>query len=244
MHNFLSSAAKIPHLARDVVHIWCLPLDLPQQEQERCLSLLAPDEKTRAEKFYFEKARDHFIAGRGLLRTLLGGYLKMEPAHLQLGYEPQGKPVLQGNLQNLPIQFNISHSEGLGVFALSLDHRVGVDIECVRPMADLDDLAQHFFTAKESALISSLSGNRKQELFYKIWTCKEAYLKAVGAGLFIPLDQIEVKFEADGSVCLISHDGMEMNDWQSHLFSPQVNYQCAVCVEGNNVEIVFQPSGQ
>lgn len=235
-------STRIPHLAKGVVHIWCLPLDLPPQERERCFSLLSIDEKTRAGKFYFETARDHFIAGRGLLRILLGGYLNMEPASIQFGYELQGKPLLKEG--GLPIQFNVSHSEGLGVIAFCLGRRVGVDIEWFRPMADMDDLARRFFTEGESALIASLSGDSKQELFYKIWTGKESYLKAVGAGLLLPLDQVEVMFEAGGTVHLVSNGDEEMSDWQLRMFSPQSSYQCAVCVEGGDMEIVFQPQDQ
>jgi len=234
-----SLPANIPQLARDVVHVWVMSLELPRQERDHCLSLLSADEKTRAEKFYFEKARDHFIAGRGLLRTLLGGYLEVEPAEIQFDDEPQGKPILKDQ----SIQFNVSHSDGLGVVAVCWDRRVGVDIEWHRPLADMDDLARRFFTANESALLASLSWSGKQELFYKLWTCKEAYLKAVGAGLFIPLDQVEVKFEADGGVHLISKEGIEMNEWQLRMFSPHVKYQSAVCVEGGGIEIVVQSLG-
>lgn len=236
--HLLTQATTIPHLTRDAVHIWCLSLDLPQEEREHCFSLLSSDEKTRAEKFYFEKARDRYVAGRGLLRILLGGYLNLEPARIQIDYEPQGKPILKGVLHGLPIQFNVSHSEALGVFAFCLSRRVGVDIEWHRPLADMDDLARRFFTAGESALLASLSGLEKHELFYKIWTCKEAYLKAVGAGLLLPLDQVEVKFEADEEVHLISNDGARMDDWQVHIFSPQSDFQCAVCVEGGECVLI------
>lgn len=239
---FSDSAAGIPHLVKEVIHVWCLPLDLPPQEQARNFSLLSPDEKARSEKFYFKKARDHFIAGRGFLRTLLGVYLNLDPTLLQFSYEQQGKPVLKEDSLGWPIQFNVSHSEGLGVLAFCLDHRVGVDIEYLRPLADFNDLARMVFTTKESTMISALSGEDKQELFYKIWTCKEAHYKALGAGLQIPMDKVGVKFKADGDGVLISSDGVEINNWQLHLFNPRTNYQCAVCVEGGNMEVVFQPS--
>lgn len=232
-------ATRIPHLAKEVVHIWCLPLDLPPMEQEHCLSLLSPDEQARSKKFYFDKARDHFIAGRGLLRTLLGKYLNLEPASLQFSYEPQGKPVINTESQGLPIQFNVSHSEGFGVFAFCLGHRLGVDIEWLRPLADVDNFAELIFTLEESRMISSFTGKDKQELFYKIWTSKEAYFKALGAGLNNPLNEVGVKFEAAGDGHLISIDGEELSDWRLHLFNPQANYQCAVCVEGGNMEVVF-----
>jgi len=228
---------KIPHLGRDVLHIWHLSLDVTVGERDQYSSLLSTDEKKRAERFYFEKVRDRYIAGRGLLRTLLGGYLNGEPAGIRFDYEPNGKPVLKDQ----PIRFNVSHSEGEGVFAFCLDRAVGVDVEWRRPLADMNDLARRFFTGNESRLLASRLGDDKQELFYKLWTCKEAYLKAVGVGLLIPLDQVEVKFEAGGNVRLISNDGMEMDEWQVRIFNPRSDYQGAVCVEDGGMEIVFLP---
>ena len=228
---------KIPPLDKDVVHIWHFSLDVAARERDHYSSLLSTDEKKRAEKFYFEKVRDRYIAGRGLLRTLLGGYLDMDPAGIRFDYEPNGKPVLKEQ----PIQFNVSHSEGEGTFAFCLDHAVGVDVEWRRPLDDMDDLAQRFFTGNESRGLASLSGTDKQELFYKLWTCKESYLKAVGIGLLIPLDQVEVKFDAGGHIRLISDEGMEMDEWQVCIFNPRSEYQGAVCVEGGEMEIVFLP---
>jgi 4'-phosphopantetheinyl transferase len=235
---------KIPPLTGGVIHLWMLSLNRSSQESEHYFSLLSDDEKVRAEKFYFPTARNHFIAGRGLLRTLLGKYLAIEPGCIEFQYEKHGKPKLRENQASQPIQFNLSHSEEWGIVALCLDLRIGVDIEMIRPMADMDDLATRFFTDRESALIESLSGDEKQESFYKIWTCKEAYLKGSGEGLLLPLDQVEVWTEADGSTRLLSKDGREMTEWQLHTFNPQPGYQCAICVEGGDMELVFQSFDQ
>jgi len=147
---------------------------------------------------------------------------------------------LKDGLSRLPIQFNVSHSEEVGIVAVCMNYPVGVDIEWIRPLADMDDLARRFFTQRESALVESLLGDEKQEVFYRLWTCKEAYLKASGEGLLIPLDQVEIWFEANGVARLLSNDGREMPDWQLRMFSPRKDYQCAVCIEGGDMKIVFQ----
>ena len=230
------SGANVQQLERDVVHIWHSSLDVSKEEREHFYSLLSEDEKVCAGKFYFEKARDYFIAGRGLLRILLGEYLGLKPAGIQFNYEPQGKPILTGE----SFQFNISHSEGMGVFAFCLNHRVGVDVEHIRPLVNMDDLAKKFFTANESALISSLVGEEKQNIFYMIWTCKESCLKASGAGMSIPLDQVEVKFEAGEDFRLI----VGVDTWRVRMFNPESKYQGAVCVEGGDIEVKLQFQNQ
>jgi 4'-phosphopantetheinyl transferase len=216
----------VPHLAEREAHVWCLSLSLTMDEQSYCFSILSPDEKLRAEKFYFDGVRQDFIAGRGLLRILLGRYLQMDPIRIQFEYV-SGRPVLDH-----PIRFNVSHSDGLGVFILSKS-RVGIDVEHIRPLADLDGLAEHFFTEQESASIRSLAGQLKQEVFFKLWTCKEAYLKGLGTGLLRPLDQIEIILE--------SRDILAKDEWQLGIFKPANDYQAAVAVEDPAVRIMFQP---
>lgn len=228
-----------PPLTEGVVHLWMLSLDRPSQERDYFFSLLSEDERIRANKFYFETARSQFIVGRGLLRTLLGEYLHIDPARVEFDYEAHGKPMLKKNQFDQLIQFNVSHSEQWGIAAVCLNCRIGVDIEWHRPLADMDDLARQFFTKRESALLESLSGKKKRELFYRLWTCKESYLKASGEGLLIPLDQVEVRFEAGDVASLLSNDGREMSEWRVHTFSPLNDYQCAVCIESGNVETAF-----
>ena len=104
----------------------------------------------------------------------------------------------------------------------------------------MDNLAEQFFTTRESALVKSLFDDQKQELFYKIWTCKEAYLKALGTGLTSPLDQVEIVFESEKGVGLISRDGVKCEGWQLGLFGPQANYQGAFAIEGSAKSYRFQ----
>ncbi len=219
-------------LAHNEVHLWHLSLAVSKLERAQCLALLSDDEKIRAEKFFFEKARDHFIVGRGLLRMLIGSYLGLAPAAIAFEYKAHGKPTVKGLRPGCPLEFNVSHSGDLVLMGFCLGRQIGVDIEEILPLADMDDLARRFFTGAESAWLGSLVGNEKDIAFYKIWTCKEAYLKASGEGLLLPLDQVEVRFEAESVVRLMSKAGVAMNDWQLRLFDPQAGYQSACCVAG------------
>lgn len=235
-------SSKIPSLDKDTVHIWCLPLDLPRQARERCFSLLSIDEKTRADRFYFDTSRQHFIAGRGWLRRLLGNYLGIEPSVLKFDYDSHGKPKLNQSWMGHRLQFNVSHSEDLGVIIIGLDRQVGIDIEYMRALADVDDLARRFFTVQESALLSTYSGKGKQEIFYKVWTCKEAYLKALGEGLAGALNQVEIRFQSRIGTQTDSRNVPEFGGWQLGTFSPRVNYQGAFAVEGVPQKLLFQPN--
>ena len=222
------------------IHICCASLERNKYEIAELFSLLSSDEKARSERFYFEKDRNRYTVGRGLLRVILSGYLEIEPSQIEFVYGNQGKPALKSKMQGKVFEFNLSHSKDLALYILSWNRKVGIDVEYNQPMANMDDLAEKFFTPPESALIHSLFGDQKRETFYKIWTCKEAYLKALGTGLTKPLDLVEIALESEQAAKLMSRDGVECEGWHLGLFSPQTNYQGAVAVEGDDLRIIFQ----
>jgi 4'-phosphopantetheinyl transferase len=194
-------------------------------------------------RFIFEKDRDHYIAGRGRLRIILGSYLDLEPSQLEFVYGPHGKPALKPGLTNKALEFNVSHSKDLALYAVNWNRRIGVDIEYLIPMADMNDFAERFFTPRESAWINALSGEQKEEAFFKTWTCKEAFLKANGSGLTVPINQVEISLEAEGVVELISigDDKEQPARWRLEIFSPFPGYQAALAIEGHAGQTVFQP---
>ncbi|QTA87653.1 4'-phosphopantetheinyl transferase family protein [Desulfonema magnum] len=125
------------------VHVWRACLE-PEEPKLRELSqTLSSDERTKADRFYFERDRNHFIAAHGFLRAILGRYSDMNPAHITFSYSPHGKPLLTWPLEN--ICFNMSHSNGLALYAVTSNRHVGIDVEYVRPMPDAEELAKHFF---------------------------------------------------------------------------------------------------
>lgn len=227
-------------LSKNVVHIWRTDLNLPQSQIESFAKTLAPDELNRANRFYFERDRKHFIAGRGILRSILGRYLNVEPVQLQFSYSSRGKPGLANLGMGATLSFNVSHSHELAVYAIAHTPLVGIDLEHVRPMDKVEQLVKRFFSPREYALICSLPDDQKQEAFFQAWTCKEAYLKAIGDGL-PGLDGVEVSLTPGESAALLSIQGDEeaASRWSVYQFIPAPGYRAAVAIEGQGWNLEF-----
>ncbi len=224
------------------IHVWCASLSASPEELSGYLSLLSQEELIRAERFYFEKDRNHFVVGRGLLRTILGSYLNQEPAQIDFIYGQFGKPAIRFPQGDKVLEFNLSHSKDLALYILTWDRRIGIDIEYMGALADMDNFAEQFFTPRETALINSLSGNQKADAFFKTWTSKEAFLKANGCGLTVPINQVEISLEADETVRLRSIDGDKESAarWHLEILNHFPGYYATLAVEGWNGQIVFQ----
>jgi 4'-phosphopantetheinyl transferase len=128
-------------LPDSATHIWCASLSVTSTVLAHYSSCLAPDEKARANRFYFEADRNRYIAGRGLLRTILGSYLQRDPAQIEFVYGPYGKPALKPVQGHKTLEFNLSHSKDLAVYAFNLNCKLGVDVEYIKPMSDMDSFA-------------------------------------------------------------------------------------------------------
>jgi 4'-phosphopantetheinyl transferase len=178
-------------LLPDDVHVWRIDLDQSEAELRHLATTLSSDESARAERFYFPEHRQRFIAGRGSLRTILSGYLGIAPQEVQFDYEPRGKPLLASKFANSGLSFNLSHSQNLALCAVSKNRQIGIDLEYIRPMSDLESLAQRFFLPREYDVVRSLPPEQKSSVFFRYWTCKEAYLKATGEGI-AQLEQVEI----------------------------------------------------
>jgi 4'-phosphopantetheinyl transferase len=161
------------------VHIWQVNLDAIVLNS----AILSIDERSRADRFKFEQHRRRFIAGRGFLRSLLSRYLNTDPSRLEFSYGSHGKPFLK----DARIQFNLAHSQHLALYAVTIERSIGIDIEQVRPVEQLDQLVQRFFLPAEAKVIQS-----QPALFFHYWTCKEAFLKATGTGLS-KLKELEIE---------------------------------------------------
>jgi 4'-phosphopantetheinyl transferase len=190
----VGSFSSGPVLDESDVHVWAALLAQSLRSLPALATLLSAFEREQAAKFRLEPHRNRFIAARGLLRNLLGCYLGMDPAGIEFGYGPQGKPFLAGELGDREIHFNIAHSENLALFAFSRRARVGVDVERIQPIKDTAQLVARFCTARETARFRELSPIDQVAAFFKLWTRKEAFLKATGEGITASLSQIEVSF--------------------------------------------------
>jgi 4'-phosphopantetheinyl transferase len=151
--------------------------------------LLSEEEKVRSNKFRFQKDKHEFITSRGFLRTVLASYIQKKPEEIKFEYSSFGKPSIKDNVHNL--KFNLSHSNGYAVIAITESDEIGVDLEFIKSFDDLDKVAKDVFTKNE---LTILAGNAsvKIELFFKFWTRKESMIKALGKGLLIPLNQVDV----------------------------------------------------
>jgi 4'-phosphopantetheinyl transferase len=229
-------------LSNNEICIWAASLEQTPECTAEFLSILSRDEKERAKRFYFERDRNHYIAGRGMLRTLLGNYLETEPARVEFIYGVHGKPALGAPFNGKNFEFNLSHSKDQALYAFNWGQPIGVDIEYVQSMKDMDDFAAQFFTHNECKLIHSLSKDQKQETFFKIWTCKEAFLKANGSGLTTPINQVEVSFANEGTISLtsIGADLEQAAYWRLKMFTPIAGYQAALAIGRNEKRIIFQ----
>jgi 4'-phosphopantetheinyl transferase len=223
-------------LEPDDVHIWRIALDQPAARLQHYAQVLAPDETVRAQRFYFERDRKHFTVGRGALRMILSRYVGLAPSLLQFTYTSYGKPALSEATGGDTLRFNLSHSAGLALCAVARHREVGVDIEGVREMNDLLQIARQFFSSNEYAVLSRLPQAIQTEAFFTCWTRKEAYIKAIGEGLSMPLDCFDVSLVPGEPAALLEtrKNPEEASRWLLRELFPGPGYLGAVVVEGQD----------
>lgn len=227
-----------PVLHHDDVQIWQASLNLPAMFLQYLQTVLVPDELQRAERFCFPKDRNQFIASRGLLRIILSRYLCIEPAQLRFAYNHYGKPVLDDPL-NSGLTFNLSHSHGLALYAITRNRRIGVDIERVRVDLDYEAIARSSFSVYENAALYSVPRSMRHEAFFNCWTRKEAFIKAIGEGLSRPLDQFDVSLKPGEPATLLftRPDEAECRQWSVRHLAPACGYTGALAVEGQSLHV-------
>jgi 4'-phosphopantetheinyl transferase len=226
-------------LGDNEVHVWRASLELPSSRVQRLQGNLSEEELERAERFHFQRHRSHFISARGLLRTILGRYLKIEPRRLRFRYGPKGKPGLAGDTSRGGLRFNVSHSHNLALYAVTHGRQIGVDVERIRPDLAGEKIAERFFSPREAATLRELPAEMQQEAFYTCWTRKEAYLKAVGEGITLRLDQFEVSVTPGEPAVLLSINGdpKEASYWSLKGLGPGPGYVGALAVKGHGWDL-------
>jgi 4'-phosphopantetheinyl transferase len=206
--------------------IWLADLDAADGGD---LTLLSEDERLRAGRFVFEVHRRRFVACRAWLRTRLSERLGCPAPSLRFEYGPAGKPSLTGDT---PLRFNVSHSDRYALLAMIDGAEIGVDIERLRPLKDMDALAERVFSAGERAVLAAAPAALRTEVFFAGWTRKEAYIKARGEGIAL-LGAIEVALAPGDAPRLIRVDGRpaELQRWLLEPLSPISGFAAAVCIE-------------
>jgi 4'-phosphopantetheinyl transferase len=225
-----------PTLSANQVHLWRANLD--DHVAGGLRPLLAADEISRADRFHFDKDRNHYIVARGLLRKLLGSYLNTPAAELSFSYAEKGKPFLASGRYDA-INFNLAHSHGLAVYAFSTERELGVDLEFIREDFGGDQIAERFFSSGEIEVLRSVSANLKNEAFFNCWTRKEAYIKARGEGLSMPLDQFEVSLAPGEAAALLRNhkEPGETARWSMQTVEMPDGYVAALVAEGHNWQL-------
>jgi 4'-phosphopantetheinyl transferase len=156
--------------------------------------LLTPEELSKANRYLRPADRLRFIVSRGMLRVLLAQYLEMEPGDIAILTGKNGKPHVQRQGEGTRIGFNVSHSRNGIVYAFIEEGEIGIDVEDVSQLPDLDKIIPYVFSDQEMLEFKSLPEDMKVDAFFTCWTRKEAYIKARGVGLGIPLQQINTSF--------------------------------------------------
>jgi 4'-phosphopantetheinyl transferase len=180
-----------PAVRPGVVDLWRVPLDIPSAALERRAACLSPDERDRARHFRFQVHGNRYVAGRGALRAILARYLAVQPDAVAFSYGAHGKPELAGQAA-AELAFNVAHSGDVCLVAVGAESRVGVDVEAVDRGVEIHALARRFFSAAEADALAKLPAPMQREAFFACWTRKEAFIKAVGEGLSMPLDCFRV----------------------------------------------------
>jgi 4'-phosphopantetheinyl transferase len=192
---------------------------------------LAPDELTRAARFRFARDRARFVVARGILREVLGAHLRVPPARLAFRSGPHGKPALAEPPAGDWLRFNVSHSDGVVLVALARAREVGVDVERMRPDVAAADLARRFFSPREQAALAALPEDRRRAGFFRIWTCKEAFIKGTGEGVSRGLASFDVVDPACDVALAIEAAPAEAAAWALRELSAPAGYAAAVAVE-------------
>jgi 4'-phosphopantetheinyl transferase len=221
------------------VHVWRAYLDVTEGSISYLEDTLDANERERAERFQFPEHRSRFICAHGALREILGRYLALQPTELRFSYGRFGKPALAAQPKKRRLSFNMSHAHQIALYAVVWDRDIGIDLEHHRPILEADQIVERNFSAREKATFGALPANKKQDVFLKYWTRKEAFVKAVGGGLSLPLDRIDVTAISGEHATLLSTIGQSASflDWSLRDIEPSPHYSAAVAVRSREWQL-------
>jgi 4'-phosphopantetheinyl transferase len=236
--NIADAAFQIePRMAlpEDEVHLWQVDLASVAPGEKRWEQLLSSDERARAARFHFSRDRQYFTATRALLRTILGSYVDSDPTELVFRYSEKEKPSLSQSHSGGPVEFNVSHSGAIALLAFARGRALGVDVEQVRENFDHEAIARRFFSEEEQRQLVALAPSDRHRAFFLCWTRKEAYIKAQGTGLSLPLKQFDVSLRPGDLDALLSTrpDSAEAARWSLGEVPVAADYVAALCVRGH-----------
>lgn len=221
--------------ADGIAHACVVPLHAEPHTLRRMYGLLSPGERVRAARFAFDRDRRTYVMSHGILRRVLAAACRMNPARLRFRPAPRGKPELLGAPPGL--QFNLSHTEGFCLVGVTWGPAIGVDIERVRATDDMPQLVRHCFSLAEQREFAALPAAERCRGFFKGWTRKEAFIKAVGDGLSYPLEKFDVSLAPAARLLAIGGSHKAAAGWTMDALEPAPDVQAAVAVAAPNVTI-------
>ncbi len=230
-------ALETADLGPDSVHAFVFTLEALKPYVELWRRLLTPEERTRSERFYFPHLKTNYVLSRGLLRTLLGHYLKCHNDSVVILTDSKGKPYLGAGTGRL--KFNLSHAGDRVAVALALDCDLGVDVECVRPLDEMAEIARQHFCLEECADLEGTGPPFRETAFFQCWTRKEAYIKALGEGLSHSLQRFRVALLPGEPARFLHIDGdpQEAAHWTLHDLAPGEGYVGALALRSTTKSI-------
>jgi len=233
-HSNVEIAGLAP--AEDEVQLWRVDLEAVRAEEARWQEVLSSDERNRAARFHFPHDRQRFVASRAWLRTILAGFLEIDARDLRFSYSKKDKPFVGPAHADSGITFNMSHSGGIALYAFARRREIGVDVEQIRSNFDIEPIARRFFSVLEQQQLAALPEESRVDAFFRCWTRKEAYIKAVGDGLSLPLSQFDVSLESWGTNALLATrpDSSQAGQWMLREVPAGAGYSAALCVRGQD----------
>jgi 4'-phosphopantetheinyl transferase len=241
MYPYYNMPPSKIELGSDEVHIWFEKLTKSSTKLNEYLLLLSNEERKKIERFHFEKDRMYYQVRHGILRNILSYYIGMDPVHIQFNYSINGKPVLKRDFNQKSIHFNLSHTNGFALYAFTREREIGVDVEYIRNIPHIENVADTFLSKIENDIFCILPKKKKIETFFKEWTQKEAVVKAIGKGLSLDLKKIDVSIipSEPSKLLKINIDSLEVSRWNIQELNLASGFAAAFAVEGKISRICY-----
>ena len=222
-------------------HLWRANLDQDPANLEILARTLSLEEQEKAEKFYFPKHGKRYTAARGFLRHILAKYLNIKPQEVAFSYGERGKPYLAKIITHNNLEFNLSHSEDVAVYGVTRNYAIGIDVENLRAMENLEQLVNRFYCPEEAEFIRQLAPEHKIKAFFRAWTAKEAYLKATGEGLAGGLDRVSVSLEPNQPLCLFEtqENSPDLTGWSFLALDVHPNFSATVAIAAKSCQLSY-----
>jgi len=233
---------EVPPLDRTQVHVWTVSLQTESDALSDACVELAPEERARADRFRNTQLRRRFVVARIFLRRMLAAYAPVDSSALHIGYGTNGKPHL---ISTSNLRFNVSHADDAAIYAIASGREVGIDIEATARDVDIDGVARQAFSPLECEALTALAPDARREAFFRIWTRKEAYVKARGEGLSYPTRSFSVSHRAnDDALIGDERDGHARHRWRVIGLDAPPGFTAALGAEGHDWTVLrFDATG-